>query len=278
MDEIELDGGRVRLLRRDRPPLHGPCDPTEQASQIELVVKEPIGVVACIVPWNYPLLLLAWKLAPALAAGNACVCKPSELTPLSTLALADCSSRSRRRRQLVPGGGDVGARASSRTRAWTASRSPARSRPGSASPTPASTASRANQPRARRQGPVHRTAPTSPPRSRSPRAAARGPRTSTPGRSARRPSASTSSTRSTTTSSPLRRPRALAARRRPARRGDRHGADGVRGAAREGRAPARGRGRRGRRGRLRRRSRRPSTGAGSWPRRSSRRPGGDRRY
>jgi betaine-aldehyde dehydrogenase len=55
-----------------------------------MVLKEPIGVVACIVPWNYPLLLLAWKLAPALAAGNATVCKPSELTPLATLQMLDC--------------------------------------------------------------------------------------------------------------------------------------------------------------------------------------------
>ncbi len=41
-------------------------------------------------PWNYPLLLLAWKLAPAIAAGNTVVAKPSELTPLSTLMLAPC--------------------------------------------------------------------------------------------------------------------------------------------------------------------------------------------
>ena len=64
--------------------------PPIESSQLALVVKEPLGVVGCIVPWNYPLLLLAWKLAPALAAGNATVCKPSELTPLSTLAIADC--------------------------------------------------------------------------------------------------------------------------------------------------------------------------------------------
>jgi betaine-aldehyde dehydrogenase len=64
--------------------------PSIESTQLALVLKEPMGVVACIVPWNYPLLLLAWKLAPALAAGNAVVCKPSELTPLSTLALADC--------------------------------------------------------------------------------------------------------------------------------------------------------------------------------------------
>jgi acyl-CoA reductase-like NAD-dependent aldehyde dehydrogenase len=64
--------------------------PSIESTQLALVLKEPMGVVGCIVPWNYPLLLLAWKLAPALAAGNTTVCKPSELTPLSTLMLADC--------------------------------------------------------------------------------------------------------------------------------------------------------------------------------------------
>ena len=85
--------------------------PPIESSQLALVVKEPMGVVACIVPWNYPLLLLAWKLAPALAAGNACVCKPSELTPLATLALADCfEPLPAGVVNIVPGGGDVGAR------------------------------------------------------------------------------------------------------------------------------------------------------------------------
>jgi acyl-CoA reductase-like NAD-dependent aldehyde dehydrogenase len=64
--------------------------PPIESTQLAMVVKEPIGVVACIVPWNYPLLLLAWKLAPALAAGNTTVCKPSELTPLATLQMLDC--------------------------------------------------------------------------------------------------------------------------------------------------------------------------------------------
>lgn len=62
--------------------------PPIEASQLAMVVKDPLGVVGCIVPWNYPLLLLAWKVAPALAAGNCVVAKPSELTPLSTLMLA----------------------------------------------------------------------------------------------------------------------------------------------------------------------------------------------
>jgi acyl-CoA reductase-like NAD-dependent aldehyde dehydrogenase len=84
--------------------------PSIEASQLALVVKDPVGVVGCIVPWNYPLLLLAWKLAPALAAGNATVCKPSELTPLSTLALAPCLDHLPAGVvNLLAGAGDVGA-------------------------------------------------------------------------------------------------------------------------------------------------------------------------
>jgi acyl-CoA reductase-like NAD-dependent aldehyde dehydrogenase len=64
--------------------------PPIESTQLALVVKERIGPWACIVPWNYPLLLLAWKVAPAIAAGNTVVAKPSELTPLSTLMLAEC--------------------------------------------------------------------------------------------------------------------------------------------------------------------------------------------
>ena len=85
--------------------------PSIEATQLSLVVKEPVGVVGCIVPWNYPLLLLAWKVAPALAAGNPVVCKPSELTPLATLALAPCFEHLPAGVvNIVAGGGDVGAR------------------------------------------------------------------------------------------------------------------------------------------------------------------------
>jgi acyl-CoA reductase-like NAD-dependent aldehyde dehydrogenase len=52
---------------------------------LNYTVREPIGVVGAIIPWNYPLMLVAWKLAPALACGNACVLKPAEQTPLSAL-------------------------------------------------------------------------------------------------------------------------------------------------------------------------------------------------
>ena len=66
---------------------HGQTFDVPAASQ-SFTVREPIGVCGQIIPWNYPLLMAAWKLAPALAAGNACVLKPSELTPLTALRLA----------------------------------------------------------------------------------------------------------------------------------------------------------------------------------------------
>jgi betaine-aldehyde dehydrogenase len=85
--------------------------PSIESTQLAMVVKEPIGVVGCIVPWNYPLLLLAWKLAPALAAGNAVVAKPSELTPLSTLMLAPCFEHLPAGVvNILAGAGDVGER------------------------------------------------------------------------------------------------------------------------------------------------------------------------
>lgn len=87
----------------------GTVIPPIESTQLALVLKEPLGVVACIVPWNYPLLLLAWKLAPALAAGNAIVAKPSELTPLSTLALAPLfESFPPGAMNILAGAGDVG--------------------------------------------------------------------------------------------------------------------------------------------------------------------------
>jgi betaine-aldehyde dehydrogenase len=91
--------------------------PSIEATQLSLVLKEPLGVVGCIVPWNYPLLLLSWKAAPALAAGNTVVCKPSELTPLSTLMLAPCFEHLPAGVvNLIAGGGAVGAAIASHPR------------------------------------------------------------------------------------------------------------------------------------------------------------------
>ena len=63
-----------------------------------MIRRDPIGVVASIAPWNYPLMMAAWKLAPAIAAGNTVVLKPSEQTPLTTLALAELAA------QILPPG------------------------------------------------------------------------------------------------------------------------------------------------------------------------------
>jgi len=56
---------------------------------LNYVVREPLGVVGAIVPWNFPLMFCSWKMGPALAAGNTIVLKPSELTPLTSLRLAE---------------------------------------------------------------------------------------------------------------------------------------------------------------------------------------------
>jgi acyl-CoA reductase-like NAD-dependent aldehyde dehydrogenase len=69
--------------------IRGQVIPSPDVGQLSLVLKEPYGVVGCIVPWNYPILLLAWKIAPALAAGNTVVIKPASLTPLTTLQMVE---------------------------------------------------------------------------------------------------------------------------------------------------------------------------------------------
>lgn len=62
---------------------------TGRPAVISRVVYEPVGVCALITPWNYPLLQISWKVAPALAAGNTVVIKPSEVTPLTTIRLVE---------------------------------------------------------------------------------------------------------------------------------------------------------------------------------------------
>jgi aminobutyraldehyde dehydrogenase len=67
---------------------HGLAANEYLAGHTSMIRRDPVGVVASIAPWNYPLMMAAWKVAPALAAGNTVVLKPSEQTPLSTLRLA----------------------------------------------------------------------------------------------------------------------------------------------------------------------------------------------
>jgi acyl-CoA reductase-like NAD-dependent aldehyde dehydrogenase len=68
--------------------IFGETIPVQDAG-LELTLREPVGVCALITPWNFPLVIASWKIAPALACGNTIVVKPARLTPLSVLALAD---------------------------------------------------------------------------------------------------------------------------------------------------------------------------------------------
>lgn len=80
-DCFRFFGGAVRNM-------HGPAAGEYLAGHTSMIRRDPIGVVGSIAPWNYPLMMAAWKLAPALAGGNTIVLKPSELTPLTALKLA----------------------------------------------------------------------------------------------------------------------------------------------------------------------------------------------
>src|SRR5258708_7711509 len=68
--------------------IFGETIPVQDAG-LEVTLREPIGVCALITPWNFPLVIASWKIAPALACGNTVVVKPAQLTPLSVLTLAD---------------------------------------------------------------------------------------------------------------------------------------------------------------------------------------------
>ena len=71
--------------------VYGEIAPTGP-SELGLITREPLGVIAAIVPWNFPLLMATWKIAPALATGNCIILKPSEKSPLSALRLAELAA------------------------------------------------------------------------------------------------------------------------------------------------------------------------------------------
>jgi acyl-CoA reductase-like NAD-dependent aldehyde dehydrogenase len=72
--------------------LYGEIAPTN-SQNLALISREPLGVVAIITPWNYPLMMVMWKIAPALAAGNSIILKPSEKSPLSALRIAQLATQ-----------------------------------------------------------------------------------------------------------------------------------------------------------------------------------------
>jgi acyl-CoA reductase-like NAD-dependent aldehyde dehydrogenase len=81
---FEYYGGWADKVMGETIPVKG--------NYLTYTLREPIGVVAAIVPWNFPLLLTAWKVAPALACGNTVVIKPASQTPLTALALAEVAA------------------------------------------------------------------------------------------------------------------------------------------------------------------------------------------
>jgi len=109
-EEVELTASTFRYYAEMGRMMRGQVIPSGERSQLNMVIKEPFGVVGCILPWNYPLILLAWKMAPALAAGNTLVIKPSEMTPLTTLMFIEtcCDHLPNGVVNVIPGMGDVG--------------------------------------------------------------------------------------------------------------------------------------------------------------------------
>lgn len=82
----------IRWTAESIDKLYGEIAPTDNQN-LALIKREPIGVVAAITPWNYPLMMAVWKIAPALAAGNSVILKPSEKSPLSVLRLAELATQ-----------------------------------------------------------------------------------------------------------------------------------------------------------------------------------------
>jgi betaine-aldehyde dehydrogenase len=85
VDQIRFFAGAARLLE-------GRSAGEYLAGHTSMVRREPIGVCAQVTPWNYPMMMAVWKLAPAIAAGNAVVLKPSDTTPVSTVMLAEIAA------------------------------------------------------------------------------------------------------------------------------------------------------------------------------------------
>lgn len=88
-DEVPAVADVYRFFAGACRTQHGPIAGEYLGGHTSLVRRDPLGVIASIAPWNYPMLMAAWKLAPAIAAGNTIVLKPSEQTPLTTLKLAE---------------------------------------------------------------------------------------------------------------------------------------------------------------------------------------------
>jgi 4-guanidinobutyraldehyde dehydrogenase/NAD-dependent aldehyde dehydrogenase len=111
--DVPLAQNCIRWYGEAIDKLYDQVAPTPESS-LALVTREPVGVVAAIIPWNYPMLMAAWKIGPALAAGNSLVLKPSEKAPLTALRLAELALEAGVPAgvfNVVPGFGDEAGRA-----------------------------------------------------------------------------------------------------------------------------------------------------------------------
>src|SRR6516162_4428063 len=85
VDQIRFFAGAARVLE-------GRSAGEYMKDHTSMIRREPIGVCAQVTPWNYPMMMAVWKFAPAIAAGNTVVLKPSDTTPVSTLLLAEIAA------------------------------------------------------------------------------------------------------------------------------------------------------------------------------------------
>ena len=91
-DEIMLSVDQIRFFAGEARHLSGMASAEYMADHTSSIRREPIGVIGQVTPWNYPLNMAVWKFAPAIAAGNTTVLKPSDTTPSSTLLLAEVAA------------------------------------------------------------------------------------------------------------------------------------------------------------------------------------------
>jgi succinate-semialdehyde dehydrogenase/glutarate-semialdehyde dehydrogenase len=91
--EIVYGASYIEWFAEEGKRVYGDTIPQPSNDKRIVVIKQPVGVVACITPWNFPNAMLARKIAPALAAGCTVVCKPASETPLSALAMAELAGR-----------------------------------------------------------------------------------------------------------------------------------------------------------------------------------------
>ncbi|HEV7750346.1 MAG TPA: gamma-aminobutyraldehyde dehydrogenase [Baekduia sp.] len=92
LEELPICSDELRFFAGAARTLSAPAAGEYAAGYTSMVRREPLGIVGQIAPWNYPLMMAIWKIAPALAAGNVVVLKPSELTPISTLRFAELAA------------------------------------------------------------------------------------------------------------------------------------------------------------------------------------------